>query len=60
MMVQMVDTISWISALIYETEAWRSNTGVCRNSGNKLSNCAAVSLDINAVQARRMESFDNV
>jgi hypothetical protein len=57
MMVQMVDTVSWISALIHETEAWRSNTGVCRNSDNKLSDCAAVSLDITAEQARRMESF---
>ena len=60
MMFQMVDSVSWISALIYETEAWRSNNGVCRNSDNKLSDCATVSLDITAVQARRMESFGDV
>ncbi len=60
MMVQMVDTVSWISVLIHETEAWRSNTSECRNSDNKLSDCATVSLDITAVQARRMERFGDV
>ena len=60
MMVQMVDTVSWLSALIHETEAWRSNTSACRNSDNKLSDRAAVRLDITAVQARRMESFSDV
>ncbi len=60
MMVQMVDTVSWISALIYETEAWRSNTSECRNSDKKLSDWAAERLDITAVQARRMESSGDV
>ena len=60
MMVQMVDTVSWISALIHETEAWRSNTDACRNSGNKLSDWAAERLDITAVQARRMDGFGDV
>ena len=60
MMVQMVDTVSWISVLIHETEAWRSNTSAYRNSDNKLSDRAAVRLDITAVQARRMESFGDV
>ncbi len=60
MMVQMVDTISWISVLIHETEAWRSSTSACRNSDNKLSDRAAVRRDITAVQARRMESFSDV
>jgi hypothetical protein len=60
MMVQMVDTVSWISVLIHETEGWRSNTSASRNSDNKLSDRAAVRLDITAVQARRMENFGDV
>ena len=60
MMVQMVDTVSSISVFIHETEAWRSNTSACRNSDNKLSDRAAVRLDITAVQARRMENFGDV
>ena len=58
MIVQMVDNVSWISALIHETDAWRSNTSAYRNSDNKLSDRAAVRLDTAAVQARRMESGD--
>mgnify|MGYP001355159536 CR=1 FL=1 len=55
MMVQMVDTVSWIGVLIHEAEAWRSSTSACRNSDNKLSDRAAVRLDITTVQARRIE-----
>ena len=60
MIVQMVDNVSWISALIHETDAWQSNTSACRSSDNKLSDRAAVRLDITVVQARRMESFGDV
>ena len=60
MMVQMVDTISWISALIQETEAWRSDTGICRDKDNTFSNWSAVRRDSTAVQAYRIESFGDV
>ena len=60
MMVQMVDTVSWLSALIHETEAWRSNTSACRNRDNRLSDRTAVRLEVTAVQERRMESFGDV
>ena len=60
MMVQMVDTVSSISVLIHETEAWRSNTSECPNSDRKLSDWAAARLDITALQARRMESIGDV
>ena len=60
MMVQMVDTVSWLSALIRETEAWRSNTSAFRNKNNRFSDSTAVRLDITAVKERRMESFGDV
>ena len=60
MMVQMVDTASWISVLIREAEAWRSDTGECRKHDHISSNRPAVHRDNTAEQAWRMESLGDV
>ena len=60
MMVQMVDSVSWISALTHETKTWRSDTGACRKSDNTYSDPSAARSDNMAIQFCRLENFGDV
>tara|TARA_E500000331_G_C16788841_1_gene511400 strand:- start:114 stop:296 length:183 start_codon:yes stop_codon:yes gene_type:complete len=60
MMVQMVDSVSWISALIHETKSWSSDPGACRKSDNTFSDPSAARRDNTAIQLCRLESFGDV
>ena len=60
MMIQLVDTISWISALIHETKTWRSDKGACLKSDNTFSEGSVSRFDNTAVKLCRLESFDDV
>ena len=60
MMVQMIDTASWINALIHEAETWRNCRGEGRKSDNIFSNWSAEHRDNTAKQAFQKESFGDV
>mgnify|MGYP001266830491 CR=1 FL=1 len=60
MMVQMVDTVSWISALIHEAKSWRGYTGVGRESDNMFTNRSASHRDNTVEKTCRIERFGDV
>ena len=60
MMVQLVDTVSWVSALIHETKTWRSDKVANWKSDNTCSDWSADRRDNSAVELCRLENSDNV
>ncbi len=60
MMVQMVDTVSWIKVLIHEAQARRSDEVACRDTDNTVSDWSAAHGNMRTSQACRLESFDDV
>jgi hypothetical protein len=60
MMVQMVDTVSWISALIHETKTWGRDAMGGRKSENTLSKLSALRPDNPAIKSFREQSLEDV
>ena len=60
MMVQMVDTVSWISALIQETKTWGKDSMGVRESENNLSELSVLRPDNPANKSCRKENLEDV
>ena len=60
MMVQLVDTVSWVNALSHETKTWRSAKVAFWKNDDTHPDWSADHCDNSAVELCRLENSDNV